>query len=164
MGHCGGQGSVLAIRLFLEDASIEVSEPGSPDPAVGVMPGSWRSGSGDSTSCGRDRCVSSVGNAIAGKSSHPVRRVLARAVLPRQDPGAPRCPGWRQWDASCPATVTVPPVLFSCWTGPVHAQMLGVDLGRLLPQRKTEDPGQISLAGISDLVAGTGFEPVASGL
>ncbi len=48
--------------------------------------------------------------------------------------------------------------------GPVHAQMLGVDLGRLLPQRKTEDPGQISLAGIPDLVAGTGFEPVASGL
>ena len=44
------------------------------------------------------------------------------------------------------------------------AQMLGVDPGRLLPRQKTNDPGQISLAGIPDLVAGTGFEPVASGL
>ena len=44
------------------------------------------------------------------------------------------------------------------------AQMLGVDPGRLLPRQKTNDPGQISLAGIPDVVAGTGFEPVASGL
>jgi len=43
------------------------------------------------------------------------------------------------------------------------AQMLGVDPGRLLPRQKTNDPGQISLAGIPDVVAGTGFEPVASG-
>ena len=44
------------------------------------------------------------------------------------------------------------------------AQMLGLEPGALLPIRSAENPGQVDLAGIPDVVAGTGFEPVASGL
>jgi transcriptional regulator with XRE-family HTH domain len=44
------------------------------------------------------------------------------------------------------------------------AQLLHVEPTDLLPRRKAEDPGQLPLAGISGFVAGTGFEPVTSGL
>lgn len=44
------------------------------------------------------------------------------------------------------------------------AEMLQLDPRGLLPSRNAEDPGQVDLAGIPSVVAGTGFEPVASGL
>ncbi|MDO5066341.1 MAG: helix-turn-helix domain-containing protein [Propionibacteriaceae bacterium] len=44
------------------------------------------------------------------------------------------------------------------------AEMLGLDPRGLLPSRRTENPDQVDLVGIPDLVAGTGFEPVTSGL
>ena len=44
------------------------------------------------------------------------------------------------------------------------AEMLGLDPRGLLPTWKTENPDQVDLVEIPDLVAGTGFEPVASGL
>ncbi len=44
------------------------------------------------------------------------------------------------------------------------AEMLGLEPGALLPVRKTENPDQVDLVGIPDLVAGTGFEPATSGL
>ncbi len=44
------------------------------------------------------------------------------------------------------------------------AEMLQLDPRGLLPSRNAKNPDQIDLVGIPDLVAGTGFEPVASGL
>ena len=43
------------------------------------------------------------------------------------------------------------------------AEFLGVEVTSLLP-RKTKTPAQLMLDGSSDVVAGTGFEPVTSGL
>lgn len=44
------------------------------------------------------------------------------------------------------------------------AQLLDVDVATILPRKKAENPDQLPLAGIPDVVAGTGFEPVTSGL
>ena len=43
------------------------------------------------------------------------------------------------------------------------AEFFDVDVASLLP-RKVETPAQLMLDGSSDVVAGTGFEPVTSGL
>ena len=50
-------------------------------------------------------------------------------------------------------------------TDVIHAaELLHVEVADLLPRRAKEDPALTDQDGISGVVAGTGFEPVASGL